>query len=170
MPPRYGAVDVYYPAAGGATAALVIAGNPTFAPITEEHVVRQVSALPYEPGAFFERELPPIEAVLRKTSALDLLIVDGYVTLDPDGRPGLGHHVRAALGGIPVIGVAKTAFGPATHAIEVYRGSSRRPLFVTAGGVAPAEAADLVRTMAGPHRLPDALKRVDTLSRSGSSV
>ena len=166
---RYGAVDVYYPAGGGATAALVVAGGPSFAPITEEHVTTQETALPYRPGAFFERELPPLRAVLGRTAGLDLLIIDGYVTLDPTGRPGLGEHVRAELG-IPVIGVAKTPFRSATHAVEVYRGSSRRPLYVTAGGLAPADAADLVRAMAGPHRLPDALKRVDTLSRSGSSV
>jgi deoxyribonuclease V len=41
---------------------------------------------------------------------------------------------------------------------------------VTAGGLAPADAADLVRAMAGAHRMPDALKRVDMISRSGSSV
>lgn len=167
--PRYGAVDVYYPQAGGATAALVVAGTPTFAPLVEEHVLGQDTAQPYRPGAFFERELPPLRAVLRRTRDLDLLIVDGYVTLDRHGRPGLGHLVRQELG-IPVIGVAKTAFQPATHAVEVFRGSSRRPLYVTAGGLDPADAADLVRAMAGPHRLPEALKRVDTLSRSGSSV
>jgi deoxyribonuclease V len=167
--PRYGAVDVYYPQPGGATAALVVATTPAFAAITEEHVVAQSSALPYKPGAFFERELPPIEAVLHETRALDLLIIDGYVTLDPTGRPGLGHHVARVLG-IAVIGVAKTRFRAATHAVEVYRGGSTRPLYVTADGLAPADAADLVRAMAGPHRLPDALKRVDTISRSGSSV
>jgi deoxyribonuclease V len=167
--PRYGAIDVYYPETGGATAALVVAERPTFARISEEHVITQGTAMPYKPGAFFERELPPLRAVLLQTTALDLLIIDGYVTLDPAGRPGLGHHVRSATG-LPVIGVAKTAFQPATHAIEVYRGSSRRPLYVTADGPAVADAADLVRTMAGPHRLPDALKRVDTLSRTGSSV
>lgn len=166
--PRYGAVDVYYPQEGGATAALVVATNPTFAPITEERTRSQSATAPYTPGAFFERELPPLRLVLDGT-ALDLLIIDGYVTLDPAGRPGLGRHVADALG-IPVIGVAKTAFQPATHAIEVYRGGSRRPLYVTAGGLAVAEAADLVRAMAGAHRLPDALKRVDTLSRSGSPV
>lgn len=167
--PRYGAVDVYYPQEGGATAALVVATTATFAPVAEERTVHRSTALPYTPGAFFERELPPLTAVLRETTPLDLLIVDGYVTLDPNGRPGLGHHVAEALG-IPVIGVAKTAFQPATHALEVYRGSSRRPLYITADGLAPAEAAALVGAMAGPHRLPDALKRVDTLSRSRSSV
>src|SRR5688500_17966101 len=109
--PLFGAVDVYYPEDGGATAALVVAGSPIFAPITEEHVITQETALPYKPGAFFEREMPPLRAVLAETARLDLLIVDGYVTLDPNGRPGLGEHVRAAFG-IPVHGVASTTVKP----------------------------------------------------------
>jgi deoxyribonuclease V len=121
----------------------------------------------YRPGAFYERELPAITAVVADHD-LDLLVVDSYVTLDPAGRPGLGQHVHHSLS-VSVIGVAKTAFRGAIHAIEVYRGGSRRPLLVTAAGLAPADAADLVRTMAGPHRLPDALRRVDTLSRSRSA-
>jgi len=64
-----------------------------------------------------------------------------------------------------VIGVAKTAFRSATHAAAVRRGTATRPLYVTAAGVTVAEAAKLVATMAGPHRLPDALRRVDRLSR-----
>jgi deoxyribonuclease V len=165
---RYGAVDVYYPAAGGATAALVVAADAALARIVEEHTVHSAGVEPYRPGAFYERELPPLRAVVTRTGPLGLLIVDGYVTLDPAGRPGLGHHVHEALG-VPVVGVAKTAFRSAAHAVEVYRGGSRRPLFVTAAGVAPADAADLVQAMAGPHRMPDALKRVDRLSRSGST-
>jgi hypothetical protein len=33
-----------------------------------------------------------------------------------------------------------------------------------------ADAADLVRAMAGQHRMPDALRRVDTLARNGPSA
>ena len=33
--------------------------------------------------------------------------IDGYVDLDPRGRPGLGAHLHARLK-VPVIGVAKT--------------------------------------------------------------
>jgi deoxyribonuclease V len=161
---RYAAVDVYYPDSGGATAALVLAADPTFAAVTAEHVVHLAEVAAYRPGAFYERELPAIDAVVADHD-LDLLVVDGYVTLDPAGRPGLGLHVHEQLD-IPVIGVAKTAFRGATHAVEVFRGGSRRPLLVTAAGLAPAGAADLVLAMAGPHRIPDALKRVDTLSRS----
>jgi deoxyribonuclease V len=69
--------------------------------------------------------------------------------------------------GVPIVGVAKTRFRGATHALEVYRGGSRRPLLITAGGLPGPDAARLVGAMAGRHRLPDALRRVDSLSRGG---
>ena len=86
--------------------------------------------------------------------------------LDPDGRPGLGARARDEFG-IPVIGVAKTPFRTATHAIAVLRGTSARPLYVTAAGMPRADAAELIRNMAGRNRTPDALRRVDTLARHG---
>jgi deoxyribonuclease V len=68
---------------------------------------------------------------------------------------------------VPVIGVAKTRFATATHAVPVMRGSTgtMNPLFVTAAGLPVAEAGELVRAMAGRYRLPDALRRVDALAR-----
>ena len=78
--------------------------------------------------------------------------------------------VLAAEFGIPVIGVAKTRFRTATHAVPVVHGSSVRPLYVTAAGMPSADAADLVRRMAGRHRLPDALRRADTLARADPPV
>ena len=93
-------------------------------------------------------------------------MVDGYADLDPGGRPGLGAHAHTEFG-IPVIGVAKSAFRTATHAVPVLRGTSAHPLFVTAAGMPRDEAADLVRHMAGQHRLPDAMRRADTLARTG---
>ncbi|MFY1631721.1 endonuclease V [Solwaraspora sp. WMMB335] len=168
---RCGAVDVHYPAAGGAHAALVVAADCRFGTPLGEHVAWLASVAPYQPGRFFARELPALRAVLAAADPagdrpLDLLVVDGYVDLDPQGRPGLGRHVHAALGA-PVIGVTKTAFRSATHAAEVRRGGSDRPLYVTAAGLPVAEAAAIVAGMAGTYRLPDALRRVDQLSRSG---
>jgi deoxyribonuclease V len=161
---RFGAVDVHYPQAGGAVSALVIAADAAFSEITEA-VVREVAVVAdYEPGALYKRELPPVRAVLDATSPVGLVVVDGYVTLDPVGRPGLGAHVREIYG-VPVIGVAKTAFRGASHAVEVRRGRAVRPLYVTSAGVRPEEAAELVRGMAGEHRIPDALRLVDRLSR-----
>jgi deoxyribonuclease V len=90
--------------------------------------------------------------------------VDGYVDLDPGGRPGLGAHAHAEFG-VPVIGVAKSRFATATHAVPVVRGGATRPLYVTAAGIPLGEAASIVRGMAGAHRLPDALRRADQLAR-----
>jgi deoxyribonuclease V len=100
---------------------------------------------------------------------LDLLVVDGYVHLDPDGRPGLGAHAHAEFA-VPVIGVGKTAFRGASHAIEVRRGTATKPLYVTAVGIAAEEAATMVERMSGPYRLPDALRRVDVLSRTANTA
>ena len=162
---------MHYPPGGGARAAVVVgpggrAGEPMFATVIEEATAWLTDVEPYEAGRFFARELPAIEAVLATIDPLDLLIVDGYVDLDPYGRPGLGAHVHARIG-IPLIGVAKTAFRDATHAIAVVRGAAHRPLYVTAAGVGLTEAAALVKAMAGPYRLPDALRRVDHLARHG---
>lgn len=165
---RYGAVDVHYPPSGGARAALVVAADPAFATVVEEHVAWLAQVAAYEPGLFFRRELPATRAVLDGVEDLDLLIVDGYVDLDPDGRPGLGARLHDEIG-VPVIGVAKTAFRSATHAAAVHRGAAKRPLYVTAAGVAVGQAATLVATMAGPHRMPDALRRVDRLSRGSDT-
>jgi deoxyribonuclease V len=159
------AVDVFYPAAGGALAALVVADDPSFAHIAAEHTARLAEVAPYQPGAFADRELPAIAAVLAVAGPIGLLVVDGYVDLDPAGRPGLGAHVHAEYG-IPVIGVAKTSFRTATHAVPVIRGSAAKPLYVTAAGIAIGAAAALVEGMAGSYRLPDALRRVDALCRT----
>jgi deoxyribonuclease V len=166
------AVDVHYIDAG-ARAAVVTAADPTFAAVLQERtlVVPGVPPYPpyppYRPGEFYLRELPPIRAVLGALgdeAQRSLIVVDGYVDLDPDGRPGLGAYVHAEFG-VPVIGVAKSAFQPATHAIPVLRGTSARPLFVTAAGMPRTTAAELVSQMAGSFRLPDALRRVDSLAR-----
>jgi deoxyribonuclease V len=160
----FAAADVHYPVAGGARAALVLAGERTFAAIAGERTVLVADVAPYRPGRFYERELPPLLAVLAGVTGIELLVVDGYVDLDPDGRPGLGAHVHAALG-VPVVGVAKTRYASATHAVPVIRGAATRPLFVTAAGLPLPAAAGLVRDMSGPFRLPEALRRVDALAR-----
>jgi deoxyribonuclease V len=107
-------------------------------------------------------------AVLDDLSGLGLLVVDGYADLDPrrPGRPGRACARRVRH---PVIGVAKSRFRTATHAVPVVRGCSARPLLVTAARMPAADAADLVRRMADRYRLPDALRRVDTLARAGPS-
>lgn len=123
----------------------------------------------YQPGAFYERELPYLLEVLERMPPLELVIVDAYVWLGPD-RPGLGKRLHDARGG-PIVGVAKTRFagadpGPGPFAaLEVRRGDSDRPLYVTAVGLDPAVAARHVAAMHGEFRLPTLLRRADALAR-----
>lgn len=66
-----------------------------------------------------------------------------------------------------MISVAKSAFGPATHAVPVLRRTAARPLYVTATGMPRADAAELLQLMAGRFWVPDTLRRADQLARTG---
>ena len=145
---------------------MVVADDVRLGHVCEEHVAWQPTVAAYQPGRFYLRELPPITAVLSTTERLDLLLIDGYADLDPAGTPGLGARLHVDTG-LPIIGVAKSAFRAATHAIPVYRGPAVRPLYVTAAGFPAVRAAALVTAMAGSHRIPDALRRADALARRG---
>jgi deoxyribonuclease V len=165
---RFGAVDVHYPDSGGACAGLLVTSDERYADVVEQRTAWLPVIEAYQPGRFYLRELPVITAVLAATSSLDLLVIDGYVDLDPQGSPGLGAHIHTQTG-LPVIGVAKSAFHTATHAVTIHRGGgATRPLFITAAGIRVDRAAALVAAMAGPHRIPDALRQVDTLARQAS--
>lgn len=157
------AVDVHYLGAAGARAALVSATDATFSKLAECRTALVPDPGPYRSGEFYLRELPPLRAVLHDQAGLALIVVDGYVDLNPCGRLGLGAYVHAEFG-VPVIGVAKTRFATATHAAQVCRGHSKRPLYVTAAALPVPEAAAMVSEMAGPFRIPDALRRADQLA------
>jgi hypothetical protein len=101
----------------------VVAADARFSQVLAEHIAVVPEVPRYQPGKFYRRELPPLRAVLDGIGGLGLLVVDGYADLDPDGRPGLGAHAHTEFG-IPVIGVAKSAFATATHAVAVLRGTS----------------------------------------------
>jgi deoxyribonuclease V len=156
-------VDVDYQP-GGVTTAAVGFASWTDEVAAIEVVVRAFEApQPYEPGQFAKRELPFVLSVLeRMPPALDAILVDAYVWLAPD-RPGLGKRLHDACGR-PVIGVAKTRFEGA-QAIEVVRGDSARPLYITAVGFDEAAAAEHVRTMHGEFRIPALIKLADSLAR-----
>jgi deoxyribonuclease V len=162
------AVDVCYRDDGTAHAACVIFTSPEH--VLGEQVLATVEVdvaqvAPYEPGAFFKRELPCILAVLAEARhMIDMVVVDGYVFLEQDA-PGLGAKLHETLeGSVAVMGVAKTSFHGG-QAVEVLRGASGTPLYVGAVGLDPQAAASLVLKMKGSHRLPDALRRADALSR-----
>ncbi len=160
------AVDVCYGPRGAAAAAVLFA-SWTDAAASDHRVVLLDEVAPYEPGAFYRRELPCLLAVLAAVPApIAVVVVDGYVWLSADGHPGLGAHLYETLGrGTTVVGVAKTSFKGSAFAEPVLRGVSKVPLHVTAAGVDAATAAGWIRAMHGPHRLPTLLQRADRLCR-----
>ena len=54
----------------------------------ERAIVKHIDKVaPYEPGAFYKRELPCLMRLLDEVDrALEAVVVDGYVTLGPDQR------------------------------------------------------------------------------------
>ena len=76
---------------------------------------------------------------------VETILVDGYVWLE-EGRPGLGGALFASVR-LPVIGVAKTRFRGA-NAVEVLRGQSHSPLYITAAVLTAEAGAAFVRTLA----------------------
>ena len=122
---------------------------------------------PYEPGRFYRRELPALLSVVSKlTVRPEVIIIDGYVWLGDWDHPGLGAHLHKALGGnAAVIGVAKKLFrrGPAVQCVR--RGTSVKPLYVSAAGMDLYEAAARIVELHGEFRVPTLLKRVDRLCR-----
>ncbi len=156
-------VDYREPAAYAAGLAF---HNWSDATATVEKVVPVMGVHPYQPGQFFRRELPCLLAALRELPPVGVVIVDGYVWLNGVNVAGLGAHLYQALAEkVAVIGVAKTRFAGAGAAVEVVRGRSTRPVFITAVGMNAQRAAEHVRSMHGPYRIPTLLKRVDRLCR-----
>ena len=127
---------------------------------------------PYIPGRFSERELPALMNVLRILPSLpDVILIDGYVELKKDETLGLGGILFGMLEErSAIIGVAKSRYRGANHAIPVLRGQSRRPLWVTSMGTETREAAAHVRWMHGPGRIPTLLQIADSHARSGIEI
>jgi deoxyribonuclease V len=162
---RY-ALDVDYRDDGrGYVAAVGFAAWTDARPAAERVTVVDAVA-PYEPGAFYKRELPCLLAALAAVrDAPTCVVVDGHVWLRDLDDPGLGARLWDALRrAVPVVGVAKQAFRGGV-AEPVLRGSSAQPLWVTAAGMDAAEACARVREMHGEHRLPTLLRRADALCR-----
>ncbi len=122
---------------------------------------------PYEAGFFYKRELPCILSLLKEIDAkLDIIIIDGYVSLGKDEKDGLGMHLYKKLNcKIPVIGVAKRAYAQTPQKNEILRGKSKNPLYVTAVGMSLEEAQNLILMMHGENRIPTILKKADQLCR-----
>ena len=152
--------------------ACVLFDKWTDASAQQEHVQELPwMAIDYIPGEFYRRELPSILTLLAHLDIpINGILIDGYVWLDNQQRKGLGAHVfHAQDGRCPVIGIAKNRFW-GSHAIEIKRGQSKKPIFITATGIASADAAHHIQHMAGEYRIPTLLKQADFLCRNSPAT
>lgn len=125
---------------------------------------------PYEPGAFYKRELPCLLNALQViTEPLELIIIDANAWLS-DEKMGLGGILYESLQkSVPVIGVSKTKYtGETAKIVPVYRGDSQNPLYVSAIGINTEEAVQLIKDMSGPYRIPTLIKLADTICRNSA--
>lgn len=161
------AVDVYY----DKTTAKVVGvmfnpGDEKASGLVTAHIDRVAA---YEPGHFYKRELPCILALLEEVNMddIDTIIIDGYVYASNTKVYGLGGHLfENIVRSKPVIGVAKTPFANNEETrLEVLRGESKTPLFVSAIGMELNAAAELVKNLHGEFRIPTMLKELDRLTR-----
>jgi deoxyribonuclease V len=134
---------------------------------------RVENVAPYEPGSFWKRELPCIHKLLLMLDVLvpDLklgcIVIDGYVFLGDNAKPGLGAYLNNSMGGCtPIIGVAKTHFAGVPDDIKLFRDNSTSPLYVTCVGVSQEDAMKNVKSMHGLFRMPSMLKYVDQCCRN----
>ena len=120
----------------------------------------------YEPGQFYKREMPVILDTLAQTDKeVETIVVDCHVDLE-QGHPALGRHLYNSLDkAVAVIGVAKSRFRNSDLAVEIRRGRSNKPLFVTAAGIESTVAANSILEMSGDFRIPTLLKLADSIAR-----
>ena len=119
----------------------------------------------YESGAFYKRELPCILSLLEKIQLKPNDII--YVTLNDEGKIGLGGYLFEALNRkFPVIGIAKNGFSsPDSKRREVFRGESKKPLFLTSIEIDVDDVKKNIEKMHGNFRFPTLLKKLDQLTR-----
>lgn len=161
------ALDSYYP--GDAYTVCLSFNNWTDQELKGIFTETSTLTEEYEPGFFYKRELPCILSILKKISLenIEAIVIDGFVTLDDSGKLGLGGHLYEALNKtIPIVGVAKNDFINLIRGKRlVYRGTSAKPLYITAAGMELDVAADFIKSMHGDFRIPSLLKQLDVLTK-----
>ncbi|WP_299883592.1 endonuclease V [uncultured Lacinutrix sp.] len=124
------------------------------------------NVLPYESGHFYKRELPCILELLKQIdlSKIKVIIIDGHCYINNNNDFGLGAYLYESLNNkIPIIGVAKNKFKDTdTVTTEIFRGKSKKPLYVSTKGYCLKTAAINIKNMHGLYRIPSILKAVDT--------
>ena len=158
--------DVHYDDQGANAAAILFEQWTDDWP-AEQLVVRCENVGDYQAGSFYQRELAPLRAVIDQIAVpVHTFVIDAYCHLSEDRAPGLGDYLYQSLAeDAVVIGVAKNRFRGTDHAVEVFRGDSKRPLFVSSIGVEYQAAANRIQSVAGRNREPTLLKAVDRLCR-----
>jgi len=161
-------VDVSYAADAAGVACLLADTWTAAAPAMEMSRCLRCAPADYVPGAFYQRELPLLRAVIdHLTPAPAVIVIDGYVWLGASNAPGLGARLFEALqSATAIVGVAKSRYRDDTWSERVYRGKSHRPLYVTAAGIDVTTAAARVSGMHGKHRIPTLLQLADRRARA----
>lgn len=164
------AVDVGYPDDKAFVAGILFEDWTDNKP-KQEYILDCGAVSAYEPGQFYRRELPCIIKLLDKINpAPEFIIIDGYVYLGKNKAPGLGKYLYDYLHQrVAIIGVAKNPYRHTPVSAEVYRGKSKRPLYVTSVGMRQEQAKIRVQNMYGDARIPFLLQYVDKLTKAKPS-
>lgn len=123
----------------------------------------------YNAGMFHQRELPGILKLLKQVdlSEFDTIIVDANVFIYKNNttHDGLGKHLYDAIyklcEGINIIGVCKSLYGDDEAYVKVFRGRSKKPLYITSYNIDTNVCAEYIKHMKGSHRIPRLLKILD---------
>lgn len=119
----------------------------------------------YHPGQFYKRELPCIAALLKKVdlSIIKVILVDGHIYVDNNQNFGLGGHLWLFLEKrIPIVGIAKKPlFQNIKTVTKIFRGKSKKPLYVSSIGITESIVIDEINKMKGEYRIPTILKLLD---------
>ncbi|MCA2474713.1 endonuclease V [Vibrio alginolyticus] len=168
-------LDVHYSDNGSARAAAVILEDLNDIEPKEVLYSEVDSVADYEPGSFYERELPVLFKLFREHNIHpDTIVIDGLVHL-PDRSDALGMHLYNNLKSIyptekykhlKILGIAKNGFHGFDSYYKAYR-HSIKPLIVTTTDfdIGISEAVSLVKSLPGKYRLPEIVKLADHACR-----
>lgn len=161
------AIDVYYKENEAKVVAVLF--NPEDE-TPQSIIVDQITGIEdYVSGEFYKRELPCIRSIFQKVNLneIEVVIIDGHIYVDDDGTFGLGGYTWESLDKkIPVIGVAKNSFFRNKSTVkEVFRGESKKPLYVSSIGIDLDIATNLIKKMKGDYRIPTVLKELDRITK-----
>jgi len=125
---------------------------------------------PYESGSFYKRELPCIISLLNNIdlTGIEFIVVDSFVYINDDKKLGLAGYLYEYFNGkIAVIGVAKNSFHLNEKNVKkVYRGKSKKPLYISSIGRNLSSAVLFISSMFGDYRFPTLLKTLDQETRN----